>query len=99
MTADLQSMSTEELRTRLSHHERHANALRRVLRERQPSGLTRNEQLVAGAFVQAGSVELAAARLEMRRGDVQSAVSGVCRKLHVDEAGLAAVIRALDGTA
>jgi hypothetical protein len=99
VTADLESLPTEELRRQLSFHEAEVNALRKVLRQRQPSGLTRNETAVAQAFARAGNADLAAARLGMRRGDVQSVVSGVCRKLHVDEAGLAAAVETLDGAA
>jgi DNA-binding CsgD family transcriptional regulator len=99
MTADLQSLPTEELRRQLSFYETKVNALRRVLRQRQPSGLTRNETAVVRAFVEAGSADLAAARLGMRRGTLQASVARACRKLHVDEAGLAAVVQALDGTA
>lgn len=81
-------LTVESARAELSRLAPRVRELRKFLRERTPEGLTRGERQVAEAFVEAGSTELAAARLGMRHGDFRPRLAVACRKLGVDEAGL-----------
>lgn len=87
-----ETLTVESARAELNKVEARARELRGFLRKHTAGGLTRGERQAAEEFVKAGTVQLAAARLGVRRDNFQARLNAACRKLGVDEQGLPAAL-------